>query len=255
MRLLDTEFMVHIIPALLAGVPVCLKIACVSMLLGSVIGLLTALCRIYKLPALHQAASLYISFVRGTPLMVQILITYYGIPTLFRYVNFRFGTQFDISGVPAIYFMYFCFSLCNGAYLSEMFRSAILSVDPGQMEASQSIGMTTRQGLMRIVIPQALTNAIPNMGNTFISLIKDTSLAFTASITEIMGQAKIVAGRTSKFFEAYIVAAIIYWLLCIVFEQILRKLERYSRQYERNGRKLRADGLRTKETAVSPEEA
>jgi His/Glu/Gln/Arg/opine family amino acid ABC transporter permease subunit len=233
MRILDVVYMWAIVPALLRGIPICLEIAAVAMFLGSAIGLVTALCRIYKIPVLHQISGIYISFMRGTPLMVQILITYYGIPTMFRYINYKFDMHLDISGVPAIYFMYYCFSLCIGAYLSEMFRSAILSVDSSQMEAARSIGMTTLRGLFRIVIPQAFTNAIPNMGNTFISLVKDTSLAFTASVAEIMGQAKIAAGRSSKFFEAYIVAAIIYWIMCILFEQILRKLEKASRKHER----------------------
>jgi His/Glu/Gln/Arg/opine family amino acid ABC transporter permease subunit len=204
------------------------------MICGCLIGLATALFRIYKIPVLHQLSSVYISFMRGTPLLVQILITYYGVPVILRWINYKYGTKFDISGVPAVSFMFFCFSLCFGAYLSEMFRSAILSVDPGQMEACYSIGMTTPQALLRIVLPQALTNAIPNMGNTFISLVKDTSLAFTAAVAEVMGQAKIVAGRSSKFFEAYIVAALIYWIMCIFFEQVLRRLEKFSRRFERD---------------------
>jgi His/Glu/Gln/Arg/opine family amino acid ABC transporter permease subunit len=233
MRILDIPFMINSIPEILRGVPVGMEITLVGIIFGCLLGLITALVRIYRVPVASQLSALYISFMRGTPLMVQILITYYGVPVLIRWMNFSWGTNVDIAGIPALYYMFFCYSLCVGAYLSEMFRSAILSVDPGQMEACYSIGMTTPQSLIRIILPQALTNAIPNLGNTFISLVKDTSLAFTASVAEVMGMAKIVAGRSSKFFEAYIVAALIYWVMCIVFEQIVRRLEKFSRRFER----------------------
>jgi His/Glu/Gln/Arg/opine family amino acid ABC transporter permease subunit len=234
MRILDIPFMLKSFPEILRGVPVGMAITLVGIIMGCILGLLTALLRIYKVPVASQISAVYISFMRGTPLMVQILITYYGVPVIIRWINFYWGTDINISGIPALHYMFYCYSLCVGAYLSEMFRSAILSVDPGQMEACYSIGMTTPQSLVRIVLPQALTNAIPNLGNTFISLVKDTSLAFTASVAEVMGMAKIVAGRSSKFFEAYIVAALIYWAMCIIFEQIVRRLERFSRRFERN---------------------
>jgi His/Glu/Gln/Arg/opine family amino acid ABC transporter permease subunit len=250
MRILDIPFMIKSLPEILRGVPVGMAITLVGMLLGCIIGLLTALLRIYKIPVASQISTVYISFMRGTPLMVQILIAYYGIPVIIRWINFYWGTSINISSIPALYYMFYCYSLCVGAYLSEMFRSAILSVDLGQMEACYSIGMTVPQSLIRIILPQALTNAIPNLGNTFISLVKDTSLAFTASVAEVMGMAKIVAGRTSKFFEAYIVAALIYWAMCIVFEQIVRKLEKFSRRFERGHA-----ANNQKNTALTPQAA
>lgn len=227
--------MIKIIPSILKGVPVCLEITAVSFIFGVLIGILVALIRIYKVKVLSQLAAVYVSFTRGTPLLVQILITYYGLPILFRWVNYKFGLSISINKIPAVYYMFFCYSFCIGAYLSEMFRAAILSVDPGQMEACYSIGMSTTTGMMRIVLPQAFTNAIPNLGNTFVTLIKDTSLAFTAAICEVMGQAKIIAGRDSKFLEAYIVAALIYWAMCLLCEPIIKRLERYSRRFERGG--------------------
>jgi L-cystine transport system permease protein len=129
--------------------------------------------------------------------------------------------------------MYVSFSLNVGAYLSETIRSAILSVGKGQIEAAESIGMTASQVMRRIVIPQAAVVAIPNLGNSFIALLKDTSLAFAASVPEIIGQAKIAAARSSKFFEAYIVAAAIYWLICILFEQLMSFGEKRLRRHER----------------------
>ncbi len=234
MQLFDFQFMLECVPEILIkGVPVALEIACVSFFFGLILGLIAALCKIYKIPVLRQLATVYISFFRGTPLVVQILIASFGVPIILRYINYRFGTNFDVSGVPQIYIMFITYSLYIGSFLSETIRTAILSVPPGQVEAGHSLGMTTPQVLKRVIIPQALTVALPVFGNTFIGLLKDTSLAFIAAIPDILGQAKIIAGRTSMFLESYIVAALIYWALCIILEQILRLLEKRSRKHER----------------------
>ncbi|MGI5874819.1 MAG: amino acid ABC transporter permease [Bacillota bacterium] len=234
MGILDVQFMIDCVPQIfIQGVPIALKIGLVSFFFGLLIGLMNALFRIYKIPVLNQLATLYISFFRGTPLMVQILIFYYGVPIILRAINAKYGTGIDVSGVPAITYMYIVYSLNVGSYLSESTRSAILSVPHGQVEAGYTLGMSTPKILRRVIIPQALTVALPNYGNTFIGLLKDTSLAFIASVPEIIGQAKIIAGRTSMFFESYIVAALIYWLLCIILEQVLRILEKRARKHER----------------------
>lgn len=231
--MLDFDYMIGIIPKVATGVPISLLIACVAFIFGILIGFAIALIKIYKIPVLRQIAGVYVSFMRGTPLLVQIFLAYYGIPLVLRYLEETYGLQTDISQIPAIVFMYVSFSLNVGAYLSESIRSALLSVGRGQVEAAQSIGMTTGQILRRIIIPQAAVVAIPNLGNTFIALLKDTSLAFAASVPEIIGQAKITAARTSNFFEAYIAAALMYWVICIIFEQLLRFSEKRLRRHER----------------------
>lgn len=233
MRVLDINFMWESIPKIIRGVPTSLEIAFVAIIAGMILGLVTALCRIYKVPVLKQISTGYISLMRGTPMLVSVLVFYYGIPTILQWVNYKFGTQININEIPAMFFMFLCYTLCVGAYLSEIIRSAVLAVDKGQMEACYSVGMTTFQGFSKIVLPQAMTSAMPNIGNQFISLLKDTSLCFSVGIAEVLGEAKILAGRTSRFFEAYIVAGLIYWVLCMVFELILHQLERRSRKYER----------------------
>jgi len=231
--LLDFEYMIKSIPKIAAGIPVSLAIAGIAFLFGILIGFAIALAKIYRVPALRQIASVYVSFMRGTPLLVQIFLAYYGIPLVLRYMNEAHGWHTDISHIPAIVFMYVAFSLNVGAYLSESIRAAILSVGAGQVEAAQSVGMTTGQTLRRIILPQAAVVAVPNLGNTFIALLKDTSLAFAASVPEIIGQAKITAARTSNFFEAYIVAALLYWAICVIFEQLMRYAEKKLRRHER----------------------
>ena len=110
--------------------------------------------------------------------------------------------------------------------MSETFRAAILSVDASEIEAAKSIGLTDRQTMRRIILPSAMIVAIPNLGNSLISLLKGTSLAFTVTVIDIMGQARIMAGANLRFFEAYIAVALIYWLLCILIERSIRFLER-----------------------------
>lgn len=130
-----------------------------------------------------------------------------------------------------MYFMYFSFSLYMGSYLSELIRGCIAGVDAGQMEACYSVGMSTFQGMMRVVLPQAMISALPNLGNQFIGVIKDASLAFAVSIPEILGQAKILAGRSSKFLEAYLDAAAIYFIICLLLQFLLAWLERRTRKF------------------------
>ena len=225
-KIFDVEFMIEIIPKLLRGIPYTLAIAVVAFFVGSLIGFAGALIKIYKVPVLRQITGVYVSFVRGTPLISQILLIYYGIPILLRLFNEQFGTHFDISKIDAIYFMFVAFSLSAGAYLTESIRASILAVNKGQMEAAYSVGMTTGQALRRIILPQALKVGLPVFANFFIGLLKDTSLAFSAAVPEIMGQAKIQAGRASRFFEAYIDAALIYWVICFFFERLVAYLEK-----------------------------
>lgn len=225
-QLLDFQYMIDSLPDIAKGIPTSLAIAVVAFIVGFIIALFCALIRIYNIPILKQIVVLYVSFIRGTPLLVQIFLSYYGIPLFLRFLNAKYGTDIDISFIPAIYFIYVAFSINTGAYLSETIRSAILAVDKGQFEACYSVGMTTSQALRRVILPQAMRVGVPNLFNHFIMLLKDTSLAFAASVPEILGQAKIIAGRTSQFFEVYIVAALIYWVLCIILEQISNFIER-----------------------------
>ena len=229
-KIFDLQFMIEIIPSILKGIPYTLMIAGVGFAVGIVIGLFGALFKIYKVPVLSKLTGIYVSFVRGTPLVVQILLIYYAFPILIKIINFKFGTKIDISWIPAVIFMFIAYSLNAGAYLTESIRASILAIDKGQMEAAESVGMTMWQAMIRIVLPQAAKISLPVFANFFIGLLKDTSLAFTAAVPEIMGQAKIQAGRASRFFEAYIDAALIYWVLCIIRERIVAFIEKKNKE-------------------------
>lgn len=232
----DLSYTIATLPVIAKGIPISLSIAIIAFAGGILLGLAGALIKIYRVPVLQRITAVYISFMRGTPLLVQIMLAYFGIPIALNLLNQRFGIQLNISFIPAIYYMYVAFALNAGAYLTETIRSAILSIDKGQLEASYSVGMTTYQSMKRIILPQALKVGLPNIGNHFIALLKDTSLAFAASVPEIMGLAKIAGARTSRMLEAYIAAALLYWAVCIVLERLLALMEKRLSKNERGVR-------------------
>ena len=234
-KIFDVQFMIEIIPQILKGIPYTLLIAVVAFIIGIVIGFFGALFKIFNVPVLKRITEVYVSFIRGTPLIVQIMLIYYAFPILIRIINQQLGTNIDISWIPAVVFMLLAFSVSAGAYLTESIRAAIQAIDKVQLEAAYSVGMTTAQAMTRIILPQALKVGLPVFANYFIGLLKDTSLAFTAAVPEIMGQAKIVAGRASRFFEAYIDAALIYWVICIIFERVVALIEKNVSRSEKEG--------------------
>lgn len=230
--LLDYGFMVQVAPALLRALPVTLNVTVVSMSLALPLALAIALVRVYRVPVLRHAAVAYVSAMRGTPLLVQIYLSYYGLPKLLNHLGDRYGWSIDVSSIPAIAFIYLAFTLNVGAYASEIIRASISAIDRGQMEAALSVGMTRWQGLRRIVLPQAFAIALPGLGNSLISLLKDSSLAFLVSVVELMGEAKIQGARGLQFFEVYLVAALVYWVVCIAIERGVAVLERRVRRHE-----------------------
>lgn len=234
-KIFSIEFLIQCIPDILKGIPYTLVITFVSFALGLVIGFIGAMSKIYKIPVLSRITSVYVSFIRGTPLIVQIMLIYYAIPIFVRLINQWLGTNIDISWVPAIVFVLIAFSLSAGAYLTESIRAMIQAIDKSQIEAAYSVGMTTVQAMTKIILPQAIRVGLPVLMNFFIGLMKDTSLAFVAAVPEIMGQAKIVAGRGSRFFEAYIVAALIYWIICIILERVASVIEKRQQKREEVG--------------------
>jgi L-cystine transport system permease protein len=235
-KLFDFNFMIKSIPQLIAYIPVTIWLTVVSMLLGLIVGLFTALVRIYKVPIFKQLSVIYISFIRGTPLLVQLFLTYYGIPKFLFFFQNQYGwfQNVNINVIPPEVFAVLAFTSNLGAYLSETIRSAIESVDRGQFEAASSIGMTQTQIMIKIILPQALLVALPNIGNMMISTVKDTSLVFTIAITDIMGEAKVIGARALAYFEVYVGVSLIYWLICIVLERILILLENRLKKHERS---------------------
>jgi cystine transport system permease protein len=200
-------------PVMLQGAGYTLVFALAAMAGGLVLGFPTAVMRVAPWTLLRWPAALYVSAFRGTPLLVQLFVIYYGLPSV--------GLEFTpvTAGVLAL-------SLNGGAYLSESLRGAILGVSAGQWRASLSLGLSWPQALGHVVLPQALRVAVPAMSNTLISLIKDTSLVSVITMTELMLVTKELISVTFRPLPLYIAAAVIYWLLSLFFEALQRRAER-----------------------------
>ena len=214
------------IPKILRYLPVTIEITVLATVFGLLLALLIAIVKIKRTPVLRQIAAVYVSFMRGTPIIVQLYLIYYGIPMVLKYINYIKGTDFNTNGIPAIIFVVIAFSLNEAAYNSESIRAAIQSVDKGQLEAAKSLGMTYFQMLKRVIIPEAVVVALPTLGNALINLMKGTSLAFVCAVVEMTAEGKILAGRNYRYFESYISLAIIYWILTILMERGLAAVEK-----------------------------
>ncbi|MCC0422091.1 amino acid ABC transporter permease [Pseudomonas aeruginosa] len=199
-------------PFLLQGAMYTVLFAAVSMVLGLILGFSVAVVRVTKVPVVSQIAAVYVSAFRGTPLLVQIFVLYYGLPSV--------GIEFTpvTAGMLAL-------TLNVAAYLSESMRGAILGIDKGQWEAGLSVGLTWGQTLWNIITPQALRLAVPSLSNSLISLIKDTSLISVITVTELMLATKEVIAETFQPLPLYLAAAGIYWLLSALFERVQKALE------------------------------
>ena len=218
-KLFDVKLVFTQIPELLKYLPTTLYLTAIALVIGLVVGLLIALIRMKKIPVLNQIAIAFVSVMRGTPIIVQLYITYFGIPIALKYINY-------INAVPGIVFAMIALGLNQSAFDSETIRAAIQSVDRGQIEAAKSIGMSGFQVLRRVILPQAGSVALLPLGNSLIALIKGTSLAFTCSVVEMTAAGKILAGRNYRYFEAYCTLAIIYWVLTFILERVLALIEK-----------------------------
>ncbi|WP_176583759.1 amino acid ABC transporter permease [Priestia megaterium] len=203
--------------------PLTLFMLGLSLLFSLLLGFAIALIRIQKKPVLSKMATIYLSFMRCTPLLIQLFLVYFGLPQLLLLVHI------DINSWSRITFLVIAFSLHTAAPLSEVIRSAYFSIDKGQFEAAYSIGMNYFQSLRRIILPQAFVAALPNVGNATISLLKDTALAFSIGIIDIMGQVRLILGNNYGIgmFEIYVTISLVYWSMCIVIEIIVSYLEKH----------------------------
>ncbi len=205
-------------PIVLGAVTGTIPLALVSFAAGLVLALVLALMRLSRRRWLSWTARVYISIVRGTPLLVQLFVIFYGLPSL--------GVLID-PWPSAV----FAFSINVGGYAAEVIRAAILSVPKGQWEAAYMIGMSHRRALTRIILPQAARVSVPPLSNTFISLVKDTSLASLILVTELFRQAQQVAAFSQEFMLLYLEAALVYWVICLALSSVQGVLEKRLDRY------------------------
>lgn len=199
-------------PMLEALLKVTIPLTALSFALGLVLALFVALARMSPRKVLSLPARAFISAVRGTPLLVQLSLIYFGLP--------QFGIQIDPFPSAVI-----AFSINVAGYAAEVIRASILSIPKGQWEAGTTIGMDYGTTLRRIVLPQAARTAVPPLSNTLISLLKDTSLASAITVSEMFRVSQVAAAQSYQFFTLYLVAAIYYWVACLVLSAIQSRLE------------------------------
>lgn len=202
-----------LLPMIKAALHYTITLTLISFALGLVLAVVVALVRLWKIPVLSQIAGIYVWIIRGTPLLVQLFIIFYGLPNI--------GIEFDPFPAAII-----AFSLNVGAYNSEVVRGAIQSISNGQWEAAYSLGMTRGQALWRIVLPQAARVSVPPLSNSFISLVKDTSLAFTITVIDMFQVAKQIASTTYEPLLVYSEVAVLYLVLCTVLNALQNVMEK-----------------------------
>jgi polar amino acid transport system permease protein len=214
----DLHALYKALPSLLVGATITLKITSLSIALGLCIGIIAGLARVWPNRVLQILSGAYIEIIRGTPLLVQIFLVYFGLPAL--------GLNLDpfIAGVIAM-------GVNSGAYVGEIVRGGIESIARGQMEAALSLGMTWKQAMYYVVLPQAFVRILPPLGNEFIALLKDSSLVSTIAIAELTRTGQIIITRTFKSFEIWSGVALFYFLMTYIISRIVRLSEerlRYS---------------------------
>ncbi len=205
-------------PLLLGALKGTIPLTLASFTVGLLIALVVAVMRISSNKLASGAGRAYVSIIRGTPLLVQLFVIFYGLPAV--------GVKLDPWPSAII-----AFSLNVGGYAAEVIRAAILSVPRGQWEAGHMVGMSRNQALVRIILPQAARVSVPPLSNTFISLVKDTSLASLILVTEMFRVAQQVAAFSQEFMLLYLEAALIYWVICLILStaqtRVEKRLDRY----------------------------
>ncbi len=229
---IDISFMWDALRQIAAYIPVTLELTLGGLLIALPFAILFAFAAYRKVPVLYQISKVFISFVRGTPIILHMFVLYNLLPELLNWYLKAIGSDFKIWDVDPKWYAFIALSLYPLASLTECFRSALATVDKGQMEAAETVGLTRLQGYLRIVIPQAVVSAMPLMCNVVIDVLKSTSLAFSMMVVEITGEAKILAGLSMAYVEAYLDIFIIYIILVIVIENIFKLVERRISRYK-----------------------
>ncbi len=225
---LDFGYILSVLPKLIAMLPLTLFVVLVVAIFGFLLGVAVTAIRVKKIKVLFPTVSVYVSFMRSTPCLIQLFVIYYGLPLLLNLIGI------DINQWSRTTFAVLTLILHNGAYFSEVLRPAYLAVDKGQHEAADSIGFTGTQKFLRIISPQVVPIALPNIGNLLIDLIKDTSILFTIGVVDLMGRARLIIANDYGIgkLEVFITVAIIYWIISNVVENGVRWLEIRNEKYK-----------------------
>lgn len=221
-NLFQPQLIWQYLPDILSALPVTLLLTIVSTLIGVIVGAGIAFVRMEDTPFFKQVAIVFTSFIRGTPILIQMFLVYYGLPFLLNYIGI------NTDNVNPLIYLFITYGLNMAAFLSEIIRAALESVPATQREAALTSGYTKRQMYMKIIFPQAMVIAIPSFATMVISLLQDTSLAFTIGVLDVVGKAKALGTATFHTVEAYISAMIIFIILSFILERVFHWLEKRS---------------------------
>ncbi|MBO8127321.1 MAG: amino acid ABC transporter permease [Firmicutes bacterium] len=208
------DLIIRSMPVLLEGAWVTVKLTTIAVTIGLVIGTFVGMARTSKNKIVYGIASVYVDFIRGTPLLVQIFLVYMGLPQLLG-----FPIPVWIAAITSL-------GVNSGAYVAEIVRAGIQSIDRGQVEAARSLGMTHRQTMRYIILPQAFKRIIPPLGNEFIAMLKDSSLVAVISLEELMRKGQIIQTRTFRPFEIYLAVAVLYLIMTLTISRLVAFAER-----------------------------
>ena len=211
---LNVDLMINSLPLLIVGAGITIQITAISVGLGLVIGMFVGIARICHVKVLRALATVYIDFLRGTPLLVQIFLIYFALPMVV-------GQRVD----PFIAAITAC-GINSGAYIAEIFRAGIQAIDEGQMEAGRSLGMSWVQTMRYIIVPQAFKNVIPPLGNEFIALLKDSSLVSVIGFEELTRRGQLIIARTYGSLEIWITVALIYLVMTLTISRFVSYMEK-----------------------------
>ncbi|EJP6471928.1 MULTISPECIES: amino acid ABC transporter permease [Clostridium] len=228
---MDFSFLSKYYSFFISGAKYTIILAFFTVVIGTILGLLLSLMKLSKNKILKYIAVSYIEFIRGTPVLVQLYIIYYGLPT----IGIRFPEVPILgSNFPDFFAGILALSINSGAYVAEIIRAGIQAVDKGQMEAARSLGMSESMSMKNIIIPQAFKNILPALGNEFITIIKESSIVSIIGIHELMYNADTVRGNIFRPFEPLLVAAVMYFILTFTLSKLLGVAERRMRVSDRN---------------------
>lgn len=230
---MNYTFMVQDIPVVLSALPRTIALTLCSLFFAIMIAVLFGTCILKNIPVVKHLLITINTVLKGIPLMIQLLLCYYSIPYLLRAVDGVFGYEYNPQNPSYFAFAVVAFSFNYGAYMTDVVVSSYKAVEESQLEAAHAVGMTTLQGLFHIVIPQAAVISVPNLSNYFMWLLKATSLASVVNVFEILATARMSTADNYAILEGYIVAAAIYWAVCILAEKALKLLDKKLGRYRR----------------------
>lgn len=218
----DFSLIWNSLPLLLAGAGVTIEITAIAVGLGFIFGLITSVCRLSGVKILQVIAVCYVNIIRGTPMLIQIFLIYFALPMVI-------GERIN----PFVAAVAAC-SINSGAYVSEIFRAGIQSVDKGQMEAGRSLGLSWMQTMRYVILPQAFKHVIPPLGNEFISMTKETSLVSVIGFEELTRRGQLIIAKTYGSFEIWLTVAAIYLVMTLTIARLVSYLERRFATDDRN---------------------